>query len=309
MKKNLALLFISSTLFMSSCSNDEIINTPVVNQNQVQSKSQKTQNSINMSQQEIEKLINENKSEIEKVAKIIFMTKFADEAEVANFTRQNAFINPAFKGGAIFNLLNKSEFAQKLLKGIGNYAVKKKFSKPDTPDNFPLITAQETDELLKVLKAGDIILCGIDDSFIHSIIYAGNGIIIHSLGSPNPKFWGTIKEPLTTYFKRSNRDKFVVLRYTKATQEDINKAIEFADKQVGKPYDSLFLINDDNAFYCTELVFRALMNMNTPPKIYPHKEKFGWELIANEDFMDSPDLETIWTLHRDRNPAGKLNKY
>ena len=139
MKKTISLVLLCSTLLISSCSSDETINTPIINQNNVQTQSKSKDVEINMTEQEIEKIINENKTEIEKVAKTIYMTKFADESEVANFTRQNAFINPAFKGGIIFNLLNKSEFAQKLLKGVGNYAVKKKFSKPDTPDNLPLI--------------------------------------------------------------------------------------------------------------------------------------------------------------------------
>lgn len=311
MKKSLAVLLLISTMFTSACGTDDLSNSilPDDNISSVQAQSTKKTQSLNMTDAQIEKAINDNKANIQKVAEMIYMSEFADESEVANYSSKNAFVDPSFNGGAIFNILNKSELARKLVTSIGNYAVKKKFSKPDTPDKFPVINQQQTDELLSVLKPGDIMLCGIDDSFIHAIVYAGNGIIIHSLGSPNPKYWGVIKEPLTTYLKRSDRDKFVVLRYKNATQDDINKEINFAAQQVGKPYDSLFLINDDTRFYCTELVFRALMNMNNPPKVYPHKEKFGWELIANEDFMDSPDLETVWTLNKDRAPIGKLHSY
>ncbi len=84
-------------------------------------------------------------------------------------------------------------------------------------------------------------------------------MIIHSLASLDPKYWGVVKESLKTYLGRSERDKFVVLRAKNITSDDIKKELEFANKQVGKPYDSLFLFNSGDRFYCTELGYQSIL--------------------------------------------------
>lgn len=308
MKKKLATIMLTMS-FLSACSTsndiatDPSLETPSI----TQTYASKNSAPLNMSDQEVEKLVTANRAEIAKVSQAIFMKYYADEAEVSGF--KNDFVDPAFKGGVIFNVLNKSKFARSLLYGISSVVLKKKFAKHDAVDTLPRINDQQSDQLINALKPGDIILCGNDSSFIHAIVYEGNGIIIHSLGSSNPKYWGVVRENIKTYFARSERDKFVALRAKNTTPDDINKEIAFAKKQIGKAYDSMFLINDDDKFYCTELAFRALLAMDHAPRILPHKEKLGWELIANEDFMDSPDLETVWTLGRDRAPIAKINKY
>ncbi|MBC7475385.1 MAG: hypothetical protein H7263_13930 [Candidatus Sericytochromatia bacterium] len=311
MKKNLLAGLFASVIILSACGSDINANLATIAQNstiQAQStQSSNTNQPLNLTNQQIEKLVRDNSKDIQKVAKMLYMKQFADESIIPNY--KNDLITPEFKGGVLFNILNRSDFAKKLIYGLGSYEVKKKFAKPDVADNFPVINQAQTNELLNAVKPGDILLNGIDDSFIHAIVYAGNGIIIHALGSADPKFWGVIKEPLTTYLARSNRDKFIVLRYTKATPDDIAKEINFASQQVGKPYDSLFLLNADDRFYCTELAFRSLTSMANPPRVYPHKAQFGWELIDNTDFMDSPDLQTVWTLNKDRSPVGKLHTY
>lgn len=55
----------------------------------------------------------------------------------------------------------------------------------DHPEAFPnpriTVDSAEFAELKKNLKPGDVILCGNDDSFVHAIVYLGNGEIVHSL--------------------------------------------------------------------------------------------------------------------------------
>ncbi|MEK7434406.1 MAG: YiiX/YebB-like N1pC/P60 family cysteine hydrolase [Cyanobacteriota bacterium] len=305
MKKLLVSVFITSIL-LSSCSKIDEINTQSLEQ-ETSLEALAANDVSKMSPQEIEKILIANQKDVEKVAKMIFQNNFSDEAEIQSY--KNDFVNPEFKGGVIFNILNKSSLGRGVLSKIGNYVVKKKFAKPDIVDTIPRVNDSQANQLLSVLKAGDVILCGNDSSFIHAIVYEGNGTIIHSLGSPNPKFWGVVKEPLKTYLARSERDKFVVLRAKNTTPDDIKKELEFANKQIGKKYDALFLLNDDDAFYCTELAFRSLLAMDHKPRIFPHKVKFGWELVENTDIMDSPDLQTIWTLGRDRAPISKIHTY
>lgn len=48
------------------------------------------------------------------------------------------------------------------------------------------VASAEYAELKKSLKPGDIILCGNDDSFVHGIVYLGNGEIVHSLAQEKP---------------------------------------------------------------------------------------------------------------------------
>lgn len=297
MKKSL-ILFSSLLVFLTSCQTDDTLNQSLIQTNQqVQS--------LSTEDKEAEKVINANQKELEALAKNVFAQYFADDTDVT-VTNDVVVQN---KGGMLFNLLNKSKFAQKIAYTLSNYPVKAKFNKHGVADNVPRINDAQTSTLLSVLKAGDIILCGNDDSFVHAILHTGNGQIVHSLASKDPKFWGVVKEPLTQYLKRSQRDKFVVLRYKNLNTSEFEKSVKYAEEQVGKPYDTLFLMNSETKFYCTELVYQSVMQMGNAPKIYPHKAKMGWNLITNEDFMDSPDLETVWTLNKQRPTVGQLHKY
>ncbi|MFN8673997.1 MAG: YiiX/YebB-like N1pC/P60 family cysteine hydrolase [Candidatus Sericytochromatia bacterium] len=304
--KKVFLSILATSVILSSCSRSEMVDN--LEPTDSTSLEALAANDVSkLSDKEIEKIVLDNQKDIEKTAKQIFQSRFADDTEVDSY--KNDLITPEFKGGVIFNILNRSDIAKKIVYGLSKIIVKKKFAKPGTVDNLARINDSQANELLAKLKPGDLILCGNDSSFVHAIVYEGNGIIIHSLASQNPKFWGVVKEPLKTYFARSERDKIVALRAKNATPDDIKKELEFANKQIGKPYDSLFLMNSDNAFYCTELAFRSITSMTNKPRIYPHKVKLGWEMIENEDFMDSPDLETIWTLGRERAPIAKLHSY
>ncbi|MEK7433154.1 MAG: YiiX/YebB-like N1pC/P60 family cysteine hydrolase [Cyanobacteriota bacterium] len=300
MKKLLALL-ISTTAIFSACSKADI-NSDLVNDTNLEALAS-TKKTVS------QKVINENKDNIQKVAKGIFTNKFADGLKPK--TSKNDFdnLNPAFNGEVIFNSLNNNEIDKTSLYLLSDDAVRKEFSKHGTPDSLAKITDTQANQLLSVLKAGDIILCGNDDSFIHTIVYEGNGVIIHSLASLDPKYWGVVKESLKTYLGRSERDKFVVLRAKNITSDDIKKELEFANKQVGKPYDSLFLFNSGDRFYCTELGYQSILAMTTKVRVLPHKEKYGWQIVSNDDFMDSPDFDTVWTLGRERAAIGKNHTY
>jgi len=58
---------------------------------------------------------------------------------------------------------------------------------PEAKPN-PRITVDSAEFALleKTLKPGDLILCGNDDSFVHGIVYIGNGEIVHSLAQDWP---------------------------------------------------------------------------------------------------------------------------
>lgn len=297
MKKSL-VLFSSLFVLLASCQNDESLN-------QVNIDSSSQVQTLSTDDKSAQDSINGNKKEITSISQSLFNEYFSDDTE---YTATNAVVVNN-KGGMLFNLLNKSTFAQKIAYSISNAPVKAKFNKHGVADNVPKINQEQTTKLLSVLSKGDLILCGNDDSFVHAILYTGNGQIVHSLASKDPKFWGVVNEPLTQYLNRASRDKFVVLRYKNLNAEEVSKSIKYAQSQVGKPYDTLFLMNSETRFYCTELVYQSVMQMSNAPKVYPHKAKFGWNLVTNEDFMDSPDFETVWTLNKQRPAVAKLHKY
>lgn len=218
---------------------------------------------------------------------------------------------PQARGGFIYNRLNGMIPWRKLIYPISDRKIKVEFNKPSKPDNVPDIDAASLANMQSLLQPGDIILCGNNDSFVHAIVYLGNDVIIHALAQLNPQgeFLGTIQETLTGYTRRAHRDKFVVLRKPGLTPADVQKMSAFAHAQVGKSYDSLFLLNSDDRLYCTELAYKTLRQIASPPRIIPHLAKYGWELFTVEDLMDSPDLQTVWTFNYTRPPVGQLHKY
>ncbi len=215
------------------------------------------------------------------------------------------------RGGFIYNRLNGMSLLRKPVYLISDRIIKKEFNKPGVPDNVPRIDAASLQQMQSLLQPGDIILCGNNDSFVHAIVYLGNDQIIHALAQLNAKgeFVGTIKETLTGYVSRMHRDKFVVLRRPGITPQDVQKMSAYTHAQLGKSYDSLFLLSTEDRLYCTEIVYHAMRQMASAPRVFPHKAKYGWDLFTVEDIMDSPDLQTVWTYNYTRPPVGRLHQY
>lgn len=217
-------------------------------------------------------------------------------------------------GPAAFALLGKDAAARQQLYPYSDQMVMREYNKPSPADNVAPISAAELQTLTAKLKPGDLILCGNDRSFVHGALYIGQGQIIHSLATQpdmHDRFRGVVHESLTVYTARSERDTFVVLRpkSLNANPAGFAKALSYARAQVGKGYDSLFLNASDERFYCTELLYKALRLLPQAPRMFPHKAKYGWEMITVEDLMDSPDFETVWTRNKQRPPVGQLHQY
>jgi len=253
----------------------------------------------------------QNLSQILPLLKQLYATEFADALENG---QPMPDLQPILEqhGPAAFALLSQDRQAREELYPLSDQMVIREFSKPSPPDNVPPINAQELQSLLATMKPGDIILCGNNGSFIHGALYLGNGEIVHSLATQADmpdRFRGVVREALSTYTARSERDTFVVLRAAQASQRDLQQAMGFAVQQVGKGYDSLFLLASDERFYCTELVWHALRQMSRAPRVFPQKVKYGWEMVNVEDFMDSPDLSTVWERNYKRPAPGQRHRY
>ncbi len=303
------LLTTLSLLVLASCSRG-LQETVSLDQQENQQQEIKT-----LSDTQAESTVNEEKDFIASSAESLFLENFADDIErpLKNVTTlpTNMLSTIETKGGMIFNTLNKSKFAQKVGYFFADAPVKRWMNKPSKSDSTPRITSDQITQMKALLKPGDMILCGNNNSFVHAILYLGDDVIVHSLASKGKdgKVLGVIRETLGEYLFRSERDKFVVLRYKNFDPEEMKKVADYANKQIGKTYDTLFLMNSDTRFYCTELVYQSLMQLTKAPKMFPHKVKLGWKLITNEDFMDSPEFETVWSLNKNRPATGKLHQY
>lgn len=176
--------------------------------------------------------------------------------------------------------------------------VKQFMQKPDKADDLPRISAARLAEMQKILQPGDVIQCGNDSSFIHALLYLGNDVIIHALAqSGNGRgMVGVVRETLSEYFTRVERDQAVILRPT-WTAAKLTKAKAYAGAQVGKQYDTLFLTDSDDRFYCTELVAATLTKAGVA-RIEPQLAKGIWQVVTNDDLRRSPDLKVVYRYNR-----------
>lgn len=201
------------------------------------------------------------------------------------------------RGNIIYRALAGSKILRSMGYAITAIPVQIKFNKPGkklTSDPEPRMGSQEVDALLASLQPGDVIQCGNNGSFVHAIFYLGSDEIVHALAQPGngKKMIGVLEEKLSGYFARVDRDKVVVLR-PRWTPEKLADALAYAKAQVGKDYDTLFLSDSDDRFFCTELVYSALKHSGVS-KVAPHITKRHWSLITNEDFRNCPDLDVVY---------------
>lgn len=207
------------------------------------------------------------------------------------------------KGGLLYKMLNASLILRKVGYFVSEGPVRRHFAKPGVPDAVPPLSDAEKADLIALLQPGDIIQCGNDNSFVHAIFYVGGEKheIVHALAQSGfgKKMIGVRGESLDEYLARVARDKVVVLRPTWPAGK-LAEATEYARKQVGKDYDPLFMTDQDDRHYCTELIFTILRKMGAA-RIEPHLSGGAahWRLVTNEDIRKSPDLTVVYRRNHD----------
>lgn len=114
----------------------------------------------------------------------------------------------------------------------------------------------------KIIKTGDLVLVGnfkeisglfIGKYFTHSLLYIGAGECVHA-GKD-----GVRKILFEDIF--SKYDTCMILRPNigKDYNRVVFKAVKFAKKQIGKPYD-IFLEADGRGYFCTHLINISFLN-------------------------------------------------
>jgi len=101
---------------------------------------------------------------------------------------------------------------------------------------------------------------GKSTQFSHvGIVIKHKGVIsvVHSLPENVTVSSGVQIESFTSFTSIENASDIAVYRLIKENPKVINKVKEYALQQVGKPFDTDFLLSTDDSIYCTELVVKA----------------------------------------------------
>lgn len=245
-----------------------------------------------------ESLTRQDESQLVATVSEIAAQFYADESADASFTSSESKLDGA-RGGMMYRSLVKSKALRAVTYKLSYLPVKYHFSKPGAQDNVPPISGEERQRLFAILKPGDVIQCGNNASFVHAAFYVGNGRIVHALAQKGfgKDMIGVLEEGLAEYLDRVDRDKFVVLR-PRWTPASLQEGIAYARAQVGKGYDTLFLTDSDDRFYCTELVYQVLTRTGAA-RVEPRLVQAKWRLVTNEDLRRSPDLSVVYRFNRD----------
>ena len=186
-------------------------------------------------------------------------------AKIFEIAKHNKIENPniIWIGQQVEVITKTTKRLLKRFMGLTQYEKKPKKNNPGA--DFYNISAKESvekNELLKKIKPCDIIFQTSTSRQSKALELATNSDITH-MGILVRKngFWHVLEAthpvkltPLATWKARGKEGKISIKRINKEINYD--PIIAYAQKQVGKNYDTLFQWGDES-FYCSELVFKA----------------------------------------------------
>ena len=164
------------------------------------------------------------------------------------------------------------------------------------------IKSKDIKKISEIIKPGDIILRKynnyLDGLFIpgkysHAAICIGFDEIVHSTKR------GVNVEDVMTFCRC---DAICILRPKNITEESKNNAISYVKSKIGKEYDFFFNAENEETFYCSELIYWAYKDIINF-EIRNIKKMFGLlkaETILPTDFLDFKekyDLELITEIY------------
>ena len=170
-----------------------------------------------------------------------------------------------------------------------------------------IVVLQETDELFRIVKDGDII-CRLGDRFWSQyfkdvsitdkryshvgIIRINNGLItvIHAEGTT---------EPGKDFVKEESFEDFLKIAKTigvyRAKNIDGNQISNLAMKYIDAPFDWEFDMRDESRLYCTELLYVILKSITPALKLKTTYVKLlGQDIIPLEAISDSEYFSEIY---------------
>jgi uncharacterized protein YycO len=137
------------------------------------------------------------------------------------------------------------------------------------PTMVPKISPKQVEEIKSLIKPGDIILetdhrypglqmlekAAAGSDFSHAAYYVGDNKLIEA-NCCEPSGVGVTEKTLDEFL--AYNQSIEVIRPDYKSEEDIKAGINYAYKQLGKPYDSYLNSKNDDEQYCSELVWRSL---------------------------------------------------
>ena len=147
------------------------------------------------------------------------------------------------------------------------------------------LTRKDYKKSIKDLQKGDLLLVGthqrlsalfIGGIVTHSQLYEGNGSIIHAVSD------GVERMTYKKIFKE--HDTLIILRPKKVGKK-VEKVIEFARNQIGKPFDFDFGPGQKK-YYCAELVNNAYHHAGFHTGVANHPSRTGSHtVLMPKDFL------------------------
>ena len=146
------------------------------------------------------------------------------------------------------------------------------------------IKASDVFSLKSILLPGDVLLTYslgeltnkfIEGQYKHCAMYAGAERVIEAVGS------GVRGESLEDFC--ASKDLIGVFRARFCDEATAKKAVQFAEKQIGQPYDYSFEPNE-KAFYCAELVATAYMFAMDDKAPFKYRKVLGIDTVLPIDF-------------------------
>lgn len=134
--------------------------------------------------------------------------------------------------------------------------------------------------------------------FSHVGIIVKNGDIIsviHSLPETTKLVSGVQMELLSSFISFDNASDIAVYRLKGIDNRVRQKVTEYSLQQIGKPFDSYFLLSTDTHIYCTELAIKAYASANIKFKrLVPINIMMIDELVIPPDHLrQSESLDNI----------------
>jgi cell wall-associated NlpC family hydrolase len=156
----------------------------------------------------------------------------------------------------------------------------------------------ETDASLPLWNAYESMGAGAT-GWAHAAMYAGNGMVIEAGGKVAENVHLVpLQEFLDTHY-------VAVLRPKYADDSAPQQAIDYAKSQLGKPYDGRFSggtdadfkagRDDNGAFYCSELVAKAIATagVTVPTSVRINIPQAG-AMVTPQSLLSAPNLEVVY---------------
>jgi hypothetical protein len=148
---------------------------------------------------------------------------------------------------------------------------------------------------------------GDGEGFAHVGIVAigGNGrlVVIHAGGeSSSGRDWRVRTSALASYLDGA---RFAALYRPALDEAKIARALDYAKKQSERrvPFDHAYSLGSDKELYCTELVWRALMEATGEDPAPEKSRRMGRTFIMLGDLAASPLLALAWRSTSEGSPG------